>query len=228
MKKSRQNGQRRQQGQGRTRALRRAGATIALTVALPVASGCAGRAAPFDEMDKAQITVLRLQGQEPPPQTAQPGAPALIPGIPPELQQMGQQALQGLQQVLPPGVIPPGLLPGQQPAAAQQPPPPRWKGYIMLAQMPLTDTTVKDEILDVFGDDGSFQAEKGQCFFPGMGVSMARPGQPSVDLLISLSCNQAQGDGFKWPYNVNGFTPDAHQRLTKVYEKLWGPVPPGA
>ena len=180
-------------------------------------------------MDKAQITVLRLQGQEPPPAAPQQGAaPALIPGIPPELQQMGQQALQGLQQVLPPGVIPPGLLPGQPAAAPQQPPPPRWKGYIMLAQMPLTDATVKDEILDVFGDDGSFQAEKGQCFFPGMGISMARPGQPAVDLLISLSCNQAQGDGFKWPYAVNGFTPDAHQRLTKVYEKLWGPVPPGA
>ena len=204
------------------------GAFASLGLAVPLAVGCAGRTAPFDEMDKAQITVLRLQGQEPPPAAAAaPGQPGVLPGIPPELQQAGQQLLQGINQAVP-GLVPPGLLPGQQPGAAAQPPPPRWKGYIMVAQMQLSDEKVRDEILDVFGDEGSFQAEKGNCFFPGMGVSMARPGQSTVDLIISLSCNQAQGDGFKWPYAVNGFTADTHQRLTKVYEKLWGPVPPGA
>ena len=212
----------------RPRAPRAAIFAAAVAVALPAATGCAGRTAPFDDMDKAQITVLRLQGQEPPPAAPQGAAPALIPGIPPELQQAAQQAAQGLQQILPPGILPPGLIPGQTPAAPAQPPQPRWKGYIMLAQMPLTDETVKDEILDLFGDEGSFQAEKGQCFFPGMGVSMVRPNAQPVDLIISLSCNQAQMDGFKWPYGVNGFTPETHQRLTKVYEKLWGPVPPGA
>ena len=154
-------------------------ATVALAV--PLALGCAGRTAPFNEMDQAQVTVLRLQGQEPPP-TAAPatGQAPLIPGIPPELQQMGQQALQGLQQVLPPGVIPPGLLPGAPGAAPQQAAAPRWKGYIILAQMPLSDEKVKDEILDVFGAEDSFQEGKGQCFFPGMGVSLNRARPRSI------------------------------------------------
>jgi len=140
---------------------------------------------------------------------------------------MGQQILQGAQQVLPPGLIPPGLIPGQ-PAQAQQPPPPMFKGYAISAQQPLVDNSIKDEILDIFGSESSFSGQRGNCFMPGMGVTMARPNAPPVDLLISLSCNQAQGDGFRWPYPNNGFTTESHDRLSKVYEKLWGPVPPGA
>lgn len=206
-----------------------------LLVVLPLAWGCASRTAPFNEMDQAQITVLRLQGQEVAPQP-QPAAttPGLIPGIPPELQQVGQQIGQAINQAVP-GLIPPNLLPGMpQPTQPAQPPPPRFKNFVILAQMPLTDEGVKNEILDIFGSESSFQADRGNCFFPGMGVSMTRapqanqPPQPPVDLLISLSCNQAMGDGFRWPYAANGFTPETHQRLTKIFEKLWGPVPPGA
>jgi hypothetical protein len=61
-----------------------------------------------------------------------------------------------------------------------------------------------------------------------MAFSMMRPNAPPADVMISLSCNQAVGDGFKWPYPGNGFSPEAHDRMAKVYEKLWGPVPPGA
>src|SRR3954464_11010505 len=86
---------------------------VALLAALPFATGCAMRAAPFDQMDRAQITVLRLSQQQAPatPQ-AQPGSliPGL-PGIPPELGAMGQQAAQALQNVLP-GMIPQSILPG--------------------------------------------------------------------------------------------------------------------
>jgi hypothetical protein len=206
-----------------------------LLVVLPLAAGCASRTAPFNEMDQASITVLRLQGQEPPPQpAAQPAALPGIPGLPPELQAVGQQVGQAINQAVP-GLIPPGLLPGApQPTQPAQPPPPRFKNFIILAQTPLNDETIKNEILDVFGSEKSFQADRGNCFFPGMGISMTRAPQPNqapsppVDLLISLSCNQAMGDGFRWPYPYNGFTPEAHQRLTKVFEKLWGPVPPGA
>ena len=92
--------------------------------------------------------------------------------------------------------------------------------------MPLSDDTVKNEILDIFGSESSFQADRGNCFFPGMGISMQRAPQqnqapqPPVDLLISLSCNQAMGDGFRWPHPTNGFTPDTHQRLTKIFESV--------
>jgi hypothetical protein len=57
---------------------------------------------------------------------------------------------------------------------------------------------------------------------------MQRPNAPEVDLLVSLSCNQVKMDGARWPFPVNGFTPDARNHLAKIYEKLWGPVPPGA
>jgi len=204
----------------------------ALTLLLPLAAGCAGRTAPFNEMDQAQITVLRL-GQPPAPTpTVTPQAAGLpqIPGIPAELQQMGQQALQGLQQALPPGMIPPGLIPGtqQQQTTPVQPATPQFKGFSILAQMPVTDDKVKDEILDLFGDEDNFTGQRGTCFTPGMGVAITRPNAAPIELLISISCNQAVGDGFQWPYPNNGFSNEARQRATDLYQKLWGPLPPGA
>ncbi len=61
-----------------------------------------------------------------------------------------------------------------------------------------------------------------------MAFVLQRPNAPEVDLIISLSCNQAMMDGARWPHPVNGFTPETRDRLGKVYEKLFGPVPPGA
>ncbi|MEJ7728028.1 MAG: hypothetical protein WKG00_02325 [Polyangiaceae bacterium] len=207
----------------------RALATVGMVL---TALGCAGRTAPFNEMDEAAFTVYKLQGQEtaPPAAAATPGAPGLaIPGLPPELTALGQQAGAALQQILPPGLLPPGLVPGQGTVAAPiADTRPRFKGFVILGQMPLSDQEVKDEILDVFGDEGSFQGQTNNCFFPGLGVSMSRAAAAPVDVLVSLSCNQAQGDGFRWPYPVNGLTPETSQRMTKVYEKMFGPVPPGS
>jgi hypothetical protein len=213
---------------------------VAVGLLAPLAAGCASRVAPFNEMDKAQITVLRLQGQEQPQATPAATTPSPVPGlaipglpIPPELQQLGQ----GVLQALPPGLIPPGLIPGAPAGTPQpqvQPQLPRFpqsagqRGFVILASMPLQDDKLKNEILDIFGSASSFQPGQPTCFYPGMGVAMMRPGQPEVDLMISLSCNQAMGDGFRWPHPANNFTPDTHNRLTQVYEKLWGPVPPGA
>ncbi len=186
-------------------------------------------------MDKAQITVLRLQGQEQPQPTPMPAAASPFPAIPglpfpPGLEQIGQAALSAL----PPGFIPPGLIPGM-PAATQpavQAQLPRFPqgapgtGFVIVAQMSLQNDAIKNELLDLFGSPSSFQPGQATCFYPGMGVAMVRPGQPEVDVMISLACNQAQGT--VWPHANNTFTADAHNRLTKVYEKLWGPVPPGA
>src|SRR5947209_974091 len=110
-----------------------------LAMLLPLAAGCAARAAPFDQMDRAQITVLRLSSPQPAatPQGGLPGVPGL-PGIPPELAQMGQQALQGLQNALP-GLIPGGGIPGVPGAQPQQPALPQFKGYSIVAQMPVQD-----------------------------------------------------------------------------------------
>jgi hypothetical protein len=196
-----------------------------LVALLPLAVGCAARTAPFDQMDRAQVTVLRLQAPAAPTNPlSQAGLPTTIPGLPPELAQMGQAALQGLQNVVP-GLqnALPGLIPGAQPA---QPQLPQFKGYSIVAQMPLPDDGLKDQLLDLFGSESSFSNQVQNCFTPGMGVVFTRPNAPEVDLLISLSCNQAKMDGARWPYQVNGFTPESRDRLAKVYEKLFGPVPP--
>ena len=160
-----------------------------------------------------------------------PTAPSLIPGIPPELQKLGEQAAAGLQGVLPPGLIPPGLIPGMQPA---QPQPmaqqlPHFKQFVIIGQpIQLNDEDVHGQILDLFGSEDSFQADHPNCFSPGMGISINRSGQPPVDLLVSFSCSQAMGDGFRWPHKVNGLTPDANKTLSGIFAKFFGPVPPGA
>jgi hypothetical protein len=199
-----------------------------LLVLLPLAAGCAARTAPFDQMDRAQVTVLRLQApqQAQQPQT-QPGMLPGLPGIPPELQQLGNAAIQGVGQLVP-GLTNalPGLVPGMGAQPQQQLP--QFKGYSIVAQMPLTDERLKDELLDIFGHESSFNNQVQPCFSPGMGVVFSRPNAPEVDLLVSLSCNQAKIDGARWPYPINGFTPETRASLGRIYEKLWGPVPPGA
>jgi hypothetical protein len=141
---------------------------------------------------------------------------------------MGQQVLQGVQNALP-GLIPnmpgiPGMPQAQQPQAQL----PMFKGFSIVAQQPMLDGALRDEILDIFGHESNFSNQVQNCFVPGMGIVMQRPNAPEVDLLISLSCNQAKIDGAPWPHPVNGFTPDTHNQLAEIYQKLWGPVPPGA
>lgn len=162
------------------------------------------------------------------------GLGSLIPGLPPDLAKLGDQAAAGLSQVLP-GVIPPGLIPGQPaataPVAQQQP---LFKPGLVIINQPIsvTDEQTREDILDLFGEEDSFQADHPQCFTPGMGISIgkngAQPLQPgALDLIVSITCNQAQGDGFQWPYKVNGFTPDASKKMTEIFQKFFGPVQPG-
>jgi hypothetical protein len=205
----------------------------ALTLLVPLAAGCAGRTAPFNEMDQAQITVLRLS--QPPaavaPVATPTGIPGLaIPGLSPEMTAMGNQLLQGAAAALPPGLIPPGLIPGASPTAAapMQPPVQLYKNsFAITAQMQLSDATLKNELLDLLGDDDSFTGQPGQCFTPGMAFSMVRPGQAPADVMVSLSCNQVKADGFQWPYKTNGFSPEAQSKMAAIYAKIWGPVPAG-
>jgi hypothetical protein len=194
-----------------------------LVALLPLAFGCAARQAPFDTLDRSQVTVLRLK--QPQPGAASPSVPT-IPGLPAELQQMGQAVLQGAQTVVPglSNMLPPGLIPGQQ---QQQQQLAQFKGYSIESQA-LADDHIRDAVLDLFGHESSFTATQQNCFSPGMAFVFQRPNAPQVEILISLSCNQAKIDGAQWPYPVNGFTPDTRNELGKIYEKLFGQVPPGA
>jgi hypothetical protein len=200
--------------------------------ALVASTGCARRAAPFDSLDKAQLTIIKLQKQAPPTPApvAQPGLP-MIPGIPPEWAALGQQALQQLQQqgLIPPGILPPLGQPGQP--AQPTPPPNLFRGQWVIAdQRPIADPKLRDQLLDLLGDDGSFNDQRANCFEPGIAFSFT--GAPNmleaVDVVVSFSCNQAVGYGFSWPHPQSGLTPKSYQALSGIYQSQFGPVPPGA
>ncbi len=206
-----------------------------LIVIAGAATGCASLAPPFDALGDAQATVLKLQGQE--MAQANPMAPAAspfpmlpIPGLTPEQQAQLQQGLQALGAqaggLIPPGLLPPGLLPTSPTTPVAPANQPRFNGFVILAQQPLMDDEMKQEILDLFGDEESFSANRGQCFTPGLGIVFQDPSMPAVELMVSFSCNQAMGNGFRWPHEVNGLTAESSNTLRLIHERLFGPVPP--
>lgn len=204
-------------------------------VAVGSLAGCASRAAPFGDLDDASVTILKLQGQEMAqtpmgPAAASPFPMLPIPGLTPEQQAQIQQGLGGLgqqiQSVLPPGLIPPGLIPAPGGAAPAPANAPRFNGFIIQAQQPLMDEDMKEELLDLFGDEESFSANRGSCFYPGLGIVFQDPSMPPVELMVSFSCNQAMGNGFRWPHDQNGLTPESSNTLRIIHERLFGPVPP--
>lgn len=195
-------------------------------------SGCAGRAAPFDKLDQAQVTIMRLQPKPQAPTIAPgiPGIPGLsgIPGLDPALvnQTIDQLRAAGLP-------IPPGLIPGTGPAPGQpaQQPYAYDQNFVIVDQRPIVDENQKSDMLDLFGDADSFNEQPASCFYPGMVVSFqGSPDYPQpVDVAVSLSCQQVQGfGGFQWPHSGRGLTAESHQQLTMIYQSLFGPVPPQA
>ncbi|MEM1030986.1 MAG: hypothetical protein AAF928_13260 [Myxococcota bacterium] len=207
-------------------AARLTGFLLLSTTALTVNAGCAGRAAPFDKLDQAQVTIMRLQTAPPPAAAPAAGIPA-IPGIPPELMGLGQQALQSMQQagILPPNLNIPGLTPAAPPAPTSNPfpPEPRWS---IADQRPVVDDELRDQLLDIFGSDGSFSSTRQGCFTPSMAVSFQSPNQPGpVDVVVSFSCSDAIGFGFQWPHDESGLTPESANELAGVHQQVFG-VPP--
>lgn len=203
----------------------------ALLLVAPLAIGCASRAAPFNELGDAQLTILRLQAQAPATTTATTPTGVAIPGLPAEWQQMGQQLLQNLQQSLPPGLIPPGLIPGTGTTTpTAQPQVQLYKNqWVISAQQAVQDTQLRDDLLDLFGDEDSFQADRGNCFTPGWAAIFYTPTRTEpVEVVMSFSCNQAVMYGATWPHPVSGFTPATQQKLGNIYQRLFGPVPQGA
>jgi len=180
---------------------------------------------------------MRLQQPPPPPAVTAPAAGGgLIPGlpIPPELQAAGNQLLQGVGQAIP-GLIPPGLIPGQQPAA-QTPVQPQMPlfgqtGLGIVASMPVSNDDMKKDILDLFGKEDNYVQGTTPCPTPpGMGFTMVRQGQPNVDLLVSLSCNKAFGvNGFVWPHKNDVMNAETATKAHTIYQALFGmPAPQGS
>lgn len=205
---------------------------VALCLAIP-AAGCASRVAPFDDLDQSSVTILKLQGQEtaaalPGVTPGGAGMPIIpIPGLTPEQQAQIQAGLQsvipGIQSVIPGLQIPGMTMPGQTPVQQQAP---RFNNFVILAQTPIADEDMKDELLDVFGSEESFNANRGPCFTPGMGVVFSDPKKGNIELMVSFSCNRAAGgQSFRWPHANDGLAPEASAKLRQIYEQMYGPLP---
>src|SRR5262245_5285781 len=81
---------------------------VIATAVLATAACKSSPAPPFDQLKSANVTAFRLQNYEPP---APPPGQATGPmGLPPEISNWMKTGAQGLQQLLPPGLLPPGML----------------------------------------------------------------------------------------------------------------------
>lgn len=189
--------------------------------------GCAGKPAPpFDTLKTANLTAFRLQNYEPPAAAAAaPAAPGMLPGLPPEISTWVQQGAQGLQALIPPGLLPPGMLNPQQGAVAPAPvqdTTPRFHGFRILSQTQVIDEDLKEELGKILGNDSNFDNNHAACMYAEMGLAFSSGG-PSNDVLISFSCNQVAAKTFAWPHPAAGMKPKTVQKLADVVQNLWSP-----
>jgi hypothetical protein len=204
--------------------------SLVAVLSLAGAACASAPAAPFDTLKTSNATAFRLQNFEPPPVVPGAAAPvpgAPIPGLPPEIQTWIQQGAQGLTQLIPPGLLPPGIVPGA-PAAPVPPTPdaPRFHGFRILAQTQVLDPDLKEKLGEILGDADSYDNQYSRCapgvIYPEMGLSFTGgPGANPNDILISFSCSQIVSRSFAWPHPATGITPDTVGKLHDVVQKLW-------
>jgi hypothetical protein len=188
-------------------------AVLLLAVATTSLSACApSLSPPFNQWSAASITVYRLQNYEPPP--AQAGATFQIP---PQIQQW----VAGAAQLLPKGLIPPGLL-GTPPAPTAAATDLRFHGFRVLQWQTISDPKTRSDVLDIFGHGSNFVPPTALCPYDEFGFAVQQtPGGPTSDILVSLSCEQVQAFGFPWPYASTGISPDTAKRIIAVAQKAF-------
>jgi hypothetical protein len=177
-------------------------------------AGCATLSPPFDRMKGSQMTVYRLQNYEAP---SEPHAPPTGLQLPVQIQQW----IQAGASLLPPGLLPPGLIPGT-PAGPPVADAPRFHGFRVLDYQPITDASLKSDIVDAFGYRGGFQSSTSNCMYAEFGFAIAQPTAPTpADILVSLSCEQVQAFNFTWPYAATGLTPDTSKRIAAIAQRTF-------
>jgi len=199
-----------------------------VAAATPALTGCSSTLAqPFEQKKQEPITIHRLQNFEPP--AAQAGAaPGAAPGLPPQIQQW----LSAGAAMLPPGLLPPGLLPGTTPAAPAQDVP-RFYNFRILGTMSVSDSKMREEILELFGKESNFQAPRQSCMYAEFGFQIGQPGMQTVqgapssgapaDILVSLSCDQVAMYNYGWPYGTKtGLGPDTSKKIISIVQRAFG------
>ncbi|HEU4405254.1 MAG TPA: hypothetical protein VFS43_08195 [Polyangiaceae bacterium] len=180
--------------------------------------GCGGKpAAPFNAMDASRVTVYRLQNYEPQPAQAGGGAIPGIPGLPlpPEITSWAQQATS----ILPPNLLPPGILPGTAPVATMGEQ--RFNNFRIIAQTEVVSASTKKELADIFGHSSNFDNTMSPCMYAEFGLRIEQGGPPA-DTLVSLSCDHVDAVGYQWPHADRGLKPDTVKRFAKVMQGIWG------
>jgi len=184
---------------------------------------------PFSSFKDSPVIVHRLQNYEP-PQAAPPGGLALPPQI--------QQWLSAGAQWLPPGLLPPNLIPGATPAAGSSASDAsRFRSFRILGTSAVSDKALHDEVLALFGRESNFTQPRASCMYaefgfqigyaPAFGAPSAPPGasssMPPADILVSLSCGQVQMIGYAWPYGAKtGLTEEASKKVAAIARKAFG------
>jgi hypothetical protein len=190
-------------------------------------AGCASSpAAPFNTMKDSQLQAFRLQNYEAPaaatPAPGQPGA--VIPGLPPEIQQWVQQGADGLRQLLPPGLLPPNLgVPVPPPEQQVE----RFNEFRVLEKTQVLDPELREQLGELLGDEDSFQGQSScQQLYAELGLRFFAPGAAApYDVLISFSCRRVASRNFSWPHPASGLTTAAVKDLADIVEQIF-PVGP--
>jgi hypothetical protein len=189
-----------------------------LALAVVATTGCASLAPPFSGMKGSQMTVYRLQNFEPPAQPQAQGAAQAVFQLPPQIQQWVQAGAS----LLPPGLLPPGILPGAGPPAASPSDAPRFHEFRILEWQSVQDAGVKNDIVDVFGHSSNFTNAQRGCRYAELGFAISQPDNPTpADILVSLSCQQAESYNFVWPYPQTGITPDTEKKFAQIAQQVF-------
>jgi hypothetical protein len=169
-----------------------------------------------DPQPAPQVTVYRLQDFEPlPTADAAPTGDMQLP------RQIQTWVMAGAS-LLPPGLLPPGLLPGTDPAAPASPDASRFHGFRILDWEPVKDSSVKYDIVDLFGRDSNFQNTPPTCMFAEFGFAIVQANAPTpADILVSLSCGQVEAFNFRWPYTRTGLTPDSSRKVASIAQRVF-------
>jgi hypothetical protein len=189
---------------------------LAIAVASGASMACATISPPFDKMKDQPMTVYRLQNFEPPQQPPQAAAPTGMQ-LPPQIQAW----IQAGASLLPPGLLPPGIVPGSSATPAPAADVPRFHNFRIISYQPVNDPSVKRDIVDVFGHSSNFQNSSMSCLYAEFGFAMAQANGPTADILVSLSCGQAQAFNIAWPYPQTGLTPDASKKIAAIVQRVF-------